>query len=508
MSWGVAGWLFVPAPWQAENVLTLLMTLAAAVLANIGASLPIYVVFIAGALLPTAVYRGLLGGAINLGLSLGALMMLALTVFASRLAAATRRSLRIGHENRRLARALEQRTREAEQANLDKSRFIAASHDLRQPVHALGLLLDVLQGQSLSPQAQGTAPRMAHVLDSPDSLFGGLLDVSRLDSGAIEPRRADFALRPLLLALTDEFKSEGLAKGLSLRCRVGDVWIRSDPLLLERILRNLLANAVRDTIRGGIVVACRRRGAMLRIEVWDSGIGIADAQHGAVLNEFYPIANRQRDADQGLGLGLAIVRRLGALLGHPIELRSRLGRGSVFRVSVPLATVPEQLPDADPAVDAQAALPPSWPERRVLVVEDDARARDALVSCLATWGCQVVACASAAAVRVALETIPAAPDVLVTDWRLPGGEDGLDVVRLVHQRFCAALPAILIAGDALDDARRLAREYGVVLLHKPVRPAALRAALGAHWLPVLVAETAAAPSPPRDGAPRLQEGAS
>ncbi|MCC2867711.1 MAG: response regulator, partial [Candidatus Accumulibacter phosphatis] len=167
------------------------------------------------------------------------------------------------------------------------------------------------------------------------------------------------------------------------------------------------------------------------------------------------------------------------------------------------------LSDAPPAVnDAQAALPPGWPERQVLVVEDDAHARDALVSWLASWGCQVVACASAAAVRKALETIPAAPDALVTDWRLPGGEDGLDVVRLVRQRFRATLPAILITGDALDDARRLSREHGFVLLHKPVRPAALRVALGAHWLPVRVAETVAAPSPPRAGAPRRQEGAS
>ena len=492
-------------------VLALLLSLAAAVLANIGASLPIYAVFIAGALLPTAVYRVLLGGAMNLGLCIGALMMmLVLTLFASRLAAATHRSLRIGHENRRLAGALEQRTREAERANLDKSRFIAAaSHDLRQPVHTLGLLLDVLQGQSLSLQAQETVTRMAHVLDSLDSLFAGLLDISRLDSGAIEPRRTDFALRPLLLALTDEFNAEVLAKGLSLRCRASDVWIRSDPLLLERILRNLLANAVRYTLRGGIVIACRRRAALLRIEVWDSGIGIADAQQGAVFNEFYQVANRQRDPDQGLGLGLAIVRRLGALLGCPIELRSRLGRGSVFRFSVPLATVPEPLSDAPPAVnDAQAVLPPGWPERQVLVVEDDAHARDALVSWLASWGCQVVACASAAAVRKALETIPAAPDALVTDWRLPGGEDGLDVVRLVRQRFRATLPAILITGDALDDARRLSREHGFVLLHKPVRPAALRVALGAHWLPVRVAETVAAPSPPRAGAPRRQEGAS
>jgi len=488
LTWGAAGYLFVPAPWQVEIiVLALLTSLAAAVLANIGASLSHYLLFVTGALLPTAIHRATLGGATNLALASGALLTaIVLAVFAARLATATRRSLRVGHENRRLAQALEQRTREAERASRDKSRFIAAaSHDLRQPVHALGLLLDVLRGQALSPQADTTAARMSQVLDTLESLFTGLLDISRLDSGAIEPRRADFALQPLLDGLVDELEPQAQSKGLALRCRRTDAWVRSDPVLIGRILRNLLANAVRYTERGGILVACRRRRDGWAIEVRDSGVGIALADQAAIFEEFHQVADEGRHgAQRGLGLGLAIVRRLGRLLDHPVSLRSCPGRGSVFRVMVPHA--PAQ---ARTSADTQRPLEPriSAPgtrARRALVVDDDDHARDALAGWLRAWGCEVTACAGSDDATAAIASLRQAPDMLITDWRLPGAADGLEVVRRVRAAFGSKVAAILITGDALDDARRLARAHGVVLLHKPVRPAALRAALISQGPPV------------------------
>lgn len=340
LTWGLAGWLFVPAPWQAEVVLlTLLMGLPAAVLANIGASLSHYLVFLAGTLLPTIVHRAAVGGLTNLGLGAGTLvMMIVFAVFAARLAASTRRAVRVGHENRRLARALEVRTREAERANRDKSRFVAAaSHDLRQPVHALGLLLEVLQGQSLSPQSRDTAARMSQVLASLESLFAGLLDISRLDSGAIEPHRIDLPLQPVLDTLVREFDALAGAKSLALRCRPTTAWVDSDPLLLERILRNLISNALRYTERGGILIACRQRRDRIVVEVRDSGIGIDAADQAAIFDEFHQVGNPGGDAGRGLGLGLAIVRRLALLLDHPVEVRSCRGRGSVFRVTLPVA---------------------------------------------------------------------------------------------------------------------------------------------------------------------------
>jgi signal transduction histidine kinase/CheY-like chemotaxis protein len=485
LAWGSAGWLFVPAPWQAEMVvMTLLVGLSAAVLADLGANRSLFVAFVSGALLPTVLHRAVLGGASNLGISLGAsVTLLVLTLFASRLAAATRRALRFGHENHRLARTLELRTREAESASRAKSRFVAAaSHDLRQPVHALGLLLDVLQGQHLDPQAQATAARMAQVFQALDALFEGLLDISKLDSGAVEPRRNDFALGPLLAALADEFAAAAQAKGLVLRFRGSDAWVHSDPLLLERMLRNLLANAVRYTERGGIVLGCRRRAASLRIEVWDSGIGIAAQHQAAVFDEFFQVGNADRARDQGLGLGLAIVRRLGKLLEHPQTLRSWPGRGSVFGITLPMAVAPAAaVATLAPAASDAQAMP--WRGRHALIVEDDGFARDALERLLAGWGCQVTCCASAEAVRDWQRTRRTAPDLLITDWRLPGAEDGLAVVRLVRTRFGSVLPAYLVTGDSVDDARRVEREHGVVLMHKPVRPAALRAAMNAQWRP-------------------------
>ncbi len=486
LAWGAAGWLFVPGPWQAEMViLILLAVLSATVLADLGANFSPFVAYVCGATLPTAIGRAWLGGALNLALSLGALATLAvLTLFAARQAATTRRSLRVAHENRRLAQALAERTRQAEQASLAKSRLIAAaSHDLRQPVHALGLQLDVLQGQQLNAQAQATAARMAQVLESLDAMFEGLLDLSRLDSGVVKPRHTEFAIGPLLAALADEFSNGAQAKGLALRCRGSAARVRSDRLLLERMLRNLLANAVRYTGRGGIVVGCRRRGAWLSIEVWDSGVGIAPHLHKDVFDEFFQVDSTRRLRDQGLGLGLAIVSRLGALLGHAVELRSRPGRGSVFKVGVPMMPAAATAGAARPAADSPDALPADLRRRHLLLVEDDVGARDALTGWLTAWGCRVTSCASAEAVDAALGEQACAPDALITDWPLAGGAGGLDLTRRVRQRFGPALPAILITAGALDDARRLADEHAVLLLRKPVRPASLRAALAAQCMP-------------------------
>ena len=484
LAWGAAGWLFVPAPWQAEVVVvTLLSLMSVGILAHTGANLALFIAYVTAALLPSVLHRMLLGGMLNLTVAAATLLtMLGLIMFATRISIATRRSLRVGHENRRLARALAERTREAEQASLDKSRFIAAaSHDLRQPVHALGLLLDVLQGQNLPCEASSTVVRMERVLDSLNALFDGLLDISKLDCGAIEPRRVDFALAPLLERMADTFMSEAHAKGLSLRCRVSAAYVNSDPFLLERMLSNLLANAIRYTTDGGILIGCRRRGEVARIEVWDSGIGIEAEQQAAIFHEFYQVANPQRGRGKGLGLGLAITRRLGALLQHRIELRSRPGRGSVFRLDLPIAPRPDMEENIATATDSLVDLPTIWAGRSVLVVDDDAPARDALSRWLSGWGCRVTAYESAEVVHASLVTTFAAPDALITDWHLLGSENGLNVAQMVRNRSDPKLPAILITGQTRDDVQRLAQEHRVVLLYKPVRPAALRAALAALW---------------------------
>lgn len=484
LSWGVAGWLFVPAPWQAELfILTLLTSLSAAVLANIGASLSLYVAYITGAMLPSAIYRVMLGGAMNLALCVGAIaMMVVLTLFASRLASATRRSLRVGHENKRLAQALAQRTAEAEQANLDKSRFIAAaSHDLRQPVHALGLLLDVLRGQPLDPRAMHTTERLSTVVHSLEALFTALLDISKLDSGSIEQRPARFAVGPMLMMLVNEFTPAAEAKGLALRWRDTAAWVHSDPILLERMLRNLIANAVRYTAHGGVLVGCRRRGNVLRIEVWDSGRGIAPEDQTSIFNEHYQVDAHGRGADRGLGLGLAIVRRLAALLDHPVDVRSRLGRGSVFRVSVPLVEAAKGLPEPDAAIPPHFDPFASWQGRKVLVVDADQEARAALSSWLSAWGCEVRSFARADAARETMRAQPWQVEVLITDWHPGNGDEGIALSRALR-RDHDALCTILLTDVAPDDVRGLGYANDLIVLEKPVRPAMLRAAMAAIWL--------------------------
>ncbi|MEO8538020.1 MAG: ATP-binding protein, partial [Betaproteobacteria bacterium] len=260
----------------------------------------------------------------------------------------------------------------AEAANRAKSTFLAAaSHDLRQPLHAIGMFSQALAEQTRDSDSQVLVQRIATSVNALETLFSSLLDVSKLDAGAIVALQSDFPIRPLLDRLADECAPDALERGLKLAVVAGDVVVRSDPVLLERVLRNLIANAFRYTERGGIVIGCRRRGRHFSIEVWDSGAGIAPAEYERIFDEFYQVGNPGRDRSRGLGLGLAIVRRLGKLLDHPIEMASRQGRGSVFRV-----IVPEGERSKTVVLASVSASPDMLVGRRILVVDDEAEVRD------------------------------------------------------------------------------------------------------------------------------------
>ena len=279
----------------------------------------------------------------------------------------------------------------AEAANRAKSSFLAAaSHDLRQPLHALGMFSQALTERTRDADGQLLAQRITTSVAALEALFSALLDVSKLDAGVIVAQPCDFAIRPLLDRLAEECLPELLERGLKLGIVCGDAVIRSDPLLIERILRNLVANALRYTQRGGIVIGCRRRGSTYSLEVWDSGPGIPAAQRERIFEEFYQIGNPGRDRTRGLGLGLAIVRRLAELLGHAIDVQSREGRGSVFRVRVPAGD-----PQAVLTYEAPALVTGALAGRRILVVDDEAEVREATVGLLSQWGCIVVATADA-----------------------------------------------------------------------------------------------------------------
>ena len=366
---------------------------------------------------------------------------------------------------------LRARKDEAERANLAKSRFLAAaSHDLRQPLHALGLFLSELAQQPLDERSRQITGRLTASTEAMEGLLDSLLDISRLDAGVLTPERSVFDMHAKLEHIIAGQASAAAARGLDLRLRCPPCWAVSDPLLFERIVANLVGNAIRYTPQGRVLVVCRRRGERLRVEVRDSGPGIAADDQEVIFQEFVQLGNAERARDKGLGLGLAIVRRLVDLLGHHLELRSALGRGSVFAVELPAAPPPEPAPG-----DREALALGQFDGLQVLLADDDALALGAMSSLLASWGCDVTAAHTADELLDALAS-GNAPDILITDLRLGGATDGLALIAAVRsQPGRAELPAVLISGDTAPETLARIQASGVLMLHKPVRPARLRA---------------------------------
>jgi signal transduction histidine kinase/CheY-like chemotaxis protein len=362
-----------------------------------------------------------------------------------------------------------ERTEQLARANQAKTRFLAAaSHDLRQPMHALALTVGELRETARAPELAALARRIDRSVDALEDLLDALLDISKLDAGAIQPERRVFPLQPLLERLADEFAPAAEAKGLRFRVAPTSLWTESDPSLLGRCLLNLVANAVRYTREGGIVVGCRRRGGEAEIVVADSGIGIAAADRARIFEEFYQAGSPQRDRAKGLGLGLAIVERAARLLGHAISVTSQVGRGSVFGVRVPIVA---PRPDAVSA-PAEAGASAELLGLRVLVVDDEPDVRAALDGLLKRWGCSVETAASGGE---ALAAGRASPDLVLCDLRLGDDESGFDVLDRLKARSGANLQCVIVTADASPGRIADAHARGLSLLHKPVRPAKLRA---------------------------------
>ena len=383
---------------------------------------------------------------------------------------------------------LADKSRQLEIADRYKSHFLAsASHDLRQPLHALNLFVAQLQTEKKPAERKRLASRIDAAVAAMNELFEALLDMTKLEAGILQANAAEFAMQRLLDRIETTFAALADKKGLSLRVVPCSAWVRSDPILLERILFNLVGNAVRYTARGGVVVGCRRRATQLRIDVCDTGAGIPEDQRQSIFTEFYQLTTPAADRRAGLGLGLAIVDRLGRLLGHPVQLESHLGRGSRFSVSVPLAaelrdTVP--LPVALQAADVARG-------KRVMVIDDDVLVLDGMRGILQSWGCRVHTAASGAAALASVADGGAPPDLIISDLRLADGETGIKVIERLREALGAPVPAFLISGDTAPERLREASAGGYHLLQKPVSPMTLRTTLNR----VLKNHEARAPSP-------------
>jgi signal transduction histidine kinase/FixJ family two-component response regulator len=374
-----------------------------------------------------------------------------------------------------LEQEVKQRTAELEVANAFKSRFLAAaSHDLRQPLHALNLFVAQLRDVTDPVERRHLVARIDAAAAAMGELFESLLDMSKLEAGILEPKIDDFAVAPLLKRLETTFAETARGKGLRLRVVPCGAWVRSDFILLERILLNLAANAVRCTQRGGVVIGCRRRGARLRFDVWDSGPGIPDDQQRNIFAEFHQLAPRRSESAAGLGLGLSIVDGLARLLDHPVELASRVGRGSRFSVSVPAAVAREA--GADRAGPPAAVADP-LPGKLVVVIDDDELVLEGMRGILLKWGCRVVTASSGAAAAERVAEGPARPDLVVSDYRLASGETGVQAITRVAEAAGSVVPAFLMTGDMAPERLRDAAASGYHLLHKPIAPMALRSML-------------------------------
>lgn len=361
----------------------------------------------------------------------------------------------------------------AEQANLAKSQFLAAaSHDLRQPLHALGLFSASLQELKLDDNGREIVARIHNNIDALEQLFNALLDISKLDAGVVRPNLASVPVETLFMRLEDYFHGIAREKGLRLSFAPTRTYVRADPMLLERILSNLVANALRYTERGGVVIGCRRLGAdRVLFEVWDSGVGVAPRDQARIFDEFVQVGNPERDRRKGLGLGLAIAQRTAALLDTRIELVSRPGRGTVFRFALPRAAPAVQpVPQPEPeALDAVAGL-------RVLVIDDEESIRDALSRLLGQWGAEIEAVPGPAEAE-ALFRSGRRFDVVLADFRLRHDKTGIEAIRAIRELQSPPPKACLVTGDVDVALIGAARAEGLPLLHKPMRPAQLRAVL-------------------------------
>ena len=491
--WGWAAWSFLPHGGALQQVALILVvyTFCVACIPILAPQFALYLAFAGLIYLPAIARVALLQGSLGVQAALVMAVAMAMTLLLGRdYRRAFVRASRLRREAETLAAQLRAQTeraeaarREAEIANRAKSQFFAAaSHDLRQPLHAMGLFAEALRQRSQDDAE--TAHLVNSINDSVDALeglFTELLDITRIENGGVEVKPQDFAVGDILRRLRLHFEPVAFDKGLALRFRGAQRRAHGDALIVERILRNLVANAIRYSVDGGVLVACRQRAdGSLRLQVWDTGPGIPVAEQSRIFEEFYqaPGGTPTPEQRRGLGLGLAIVRRLAALIGSRIDLRSVPGRGSVFGFALPAARAP-----APAAARVPAPLAPglTLAGRCMWVVEDDAPVRAGLEVLLHGWGAQVRSLDSmAAAMRAAQPNRGAGPppDLLIVDYRLEGGHTGLEALAALRAAHGARLPAIVVTGSTMTGLEAEAEREGFHLMVKPVVPARLRSMIG------------------------------
>ncbi|MGK0373667.1 MAG: signal transduction histidine kinase/CheY-like chemotaxis protein [Arenicella sp.] len=405
------------------------------------------------------------------GLAIGCFgMTLGLTWFAITMASTIRRSIEIAFQNEALVHKLRASLNQTDEANRAKSVFLAsASHDLRQPLHALGLLTETLGGTKLDEQQNDIQAHMMSAVDSTRGMLDSLLNMSKLDAGAIMASPKPFLVQSIFYKLEDELAPIADENQLIYRTRETIAAAYSDPMIVELILRNLIANAIRYTDSGGILVGCRPRGSSnLSIEVWDTGVGIPEDKIEDMFREFQQLENPERDAQKGFGLGLAIAQGLATTLDSKIEVQSILGRGSVFSFELPRsnASVIEDLPSDTRITE--------FNRQKVIVIDDDERVRLSMHSLMESWGCECISAESAEEILIQIADEDTDFDLLLVDYRLREGKTGREAIKAIRAYLGKQIPAIIITGDTASNRIAEAQSSDALLLHKPVSTSQLR----------------------------------
>lgn len=470
--WGSMA-IFLYPPLQPEYdvyMLVLLALVPVAPMAALAVYMPAFHAYYLPCITPFIITLGMQESRAERMTALLLLMMTgAIITFANRYAAMLTEAIRLRLQ-------LADKTEQLEQAAIVKTRFLAAaSHDLRQPVHAMGLFLESLQNRyrelrdsKLFTQVEQSILTLRRMLDA-------MLDISRLDADMVEIRRQNFRLDKLLNHLHNEYAPLATRKGLRFRYVASRQVVNSDPVLLERILRNFLSNAIKYTHHGRILLGCRRRGEQMLIQICDSGFGIPASRLDEVFFEFTRLHNAENHSEQGLGLGLSIIKRLAHLLEHEITVHSEEGRGSIFSIAVPCSqNIAESIHKNNAIHSAPAPELRQW---RVLIVDDDEAVRLGMAALLEQWHAEVISAAGMNDLSDKISQLDCAPNLLLVDYHLSANICAQDVIHALQVEFGKQIPTIIITGDTEPTRIREAHEAGHILLHKPVDPEKLKACI-------------------------------
>jgi signal transduction histidine kinase len=473
---GSAGPLFFPAlrPEDRALLTMVLVCWTAGAVSTTGAYARAFYAYVAAALLPLALFWVMAGDPRSIAVAMLIVLFGLMEVFFVRdNERVVRESFVIRYENERLLGALERERQEvllardrAEEANRAKSQFLAAaSHDLRQPLHALSLFSATLTLRAVDGTTGEIAGHIDKALASLAALVDSLLDISKLDAGAVRPELRGVSMKELIERIEADYRPVAREKGLTFGVAPVNAQVETDPVLLERVVRNLVDNAFKYTAVGGVSLEVEMDERTVRVVVRDTGAGIPETERERIFEEFYQVGNPERDRGKGLGLGLAIVRRLARLLGLEVQLDSQPGRGSTFSVTLARVTGngAEGPPRQGPAESDASVLVGA----KVLVIDDELSVRVGMRTLLESWGCRIAACSSFAEAQRLLDDYALDVDMIVADFRLPQNENGIETVRRLRARL-GDVPALMVSGDTAPERLREAQASGLPFLHKPV----------------------------------------